>query len=147
MRLALTLSLAVLGWMAAHGAAAQTYEPYPYVVLGGMDKVTARFTSFTVPVGSPAQFGTLEVTPRSCQKTPPEETPESTAFLEIDEVKDEERQRIFNGWMFASSPGVSALEHPVYDVWVMDCSLTAYDEVSEDGEGGSEAEPDAESSE
>ncbi len=112
-------------------ALAQTYEPYDTVVLGGMDKVAARFSSFEVPVGEAAQFGTLEVIPRSCQKTPPEETPESAAFLEIDDLKDETRQRIFNGWMFASSPGISALEHPVYDIWVLDC-VSSVPEVEAD---------------
>ena len=108
---------------------AQTYESYDTAVLGGMDKVTASFSSFEVRIGEAGQFGTLEVTPRSCQKTPPEETPESAAFLEIDNLKDESRRRVFNGWMFASSPGVSALEHAVYDVWVLDCvsSLTEAD--------------------
>jgi hypothetical protein len=121
-------------------AAAQTYESYDTVVLGGMDKVTARFTSFRVRVGEVGHFGTLEVTPRSCQKTPPEETPESAAFLEIDDMKDETRRRVFNGWMFASSPGVSALEHAVYDVWVLDCVAS---EPEPEPEHDSEAASDA----
>jgi hypothetical protein len=120
----------------ASPAYAQTYQAYDTVVLGGMDKVTARFTSFEVRVGEAGHFGTLEVTPRSCQKMPPEETPESAAFLEIDDLKDETRRRVFNGWMFASSPGISALEHVVYDIWVLDC-------VSSVPEPVDEPEPDA----
>jgi hypothetical protein len=122
-------------------ALAQTYESYDTVVLGGMDKVTARFSSFEVEVGQPARFGTLEVTPRACQKTPPEETPESAAFLEIDDLKDESRVRVFTGWMFASSPGVSALEHAVYDIWVLDCVSPETQELegeSSDAEPGSD---------
>jgi len=121
-------------------ALAQTYESYDAVLLGGMDKVTARFSSFEVLVGETAHFGTLEVTPRSCQKTPPEEEPESAAFLEIDQLKDGTRSRVFNGWMFASSPGVSALEHPVYDIWVLDCvSLAGQDEGGEESGDGESA--------
>lgn len=119
-------------------AVAQTYESYDTVVLGGMDKVTARFTSFRVRIGEAGHFGTLEVTPRSCQKTPPEETPESAAFLEIDDLKDATRRRVFNGWMFASSPGVSALEHAVYDIWVLDC-VSSEPEPEPDGEAASDA--------
>lgn len=104
-----------------------------------MDKVTARFSSFSVAVGSVGTFGTLEVTPRSCQKTPPEELPESAAFLEIHDLKDDQRQRVFNGWMFASSPGVSALEHPVYDIWVMDCAMVAQEPMVDGEVSGDEA--------
>ena len=72
------------------------------------------------------RFGTLSIRVRDCEKSPPEETPENAAFLEIDEVRPgEARTRLFSGWMFASSPAVSALEHPVYDVWVIDCKNAA----------------------
>ena len=67
-------------------------------------------------------------TPRACRKTPPEEAPESASFLEIDD--DVGNERVFSGWMFASSPGVSALEHPVYDVWVLDCVNGSLDPAS-----------------
>jgi hypothetical protein len=120
-------------------AAAQTFEPYDTAVLGGMDKVTARVSQFEVKVGETAEFGTLEVTPRTCQKTPPEEAPESAAFLEIDDVRDDAQVRVFSGWMFASSPGVSALEHPVYDVWVLDCVSS----VAEEPEASDESEASA----
>jgi len=91
-------------------------------VLQGLDKVTARISTFDAPAGEPVQFGSLEITARSCQKTPPEEPPESAAFLEIVDVRpDSESVALFSGWMYASSPAVSAMEHPVYDVWVVDC--------------------------
>lgn len=91
-------------------------------VLQGLDKITARISTFEAPVDQPARFGSLEITVRRCQKTPPEEPPESAAFLEIVDVHpDSPEVLLFSGWMFASSPAVSALEHPVYDVWVIDC--------------------------
>lgn len=91
-------------------------------ILQGLDKVTARISTFEAPTGASVQFGTLQVVVRTCNKKPPEEPPESAAFLEIDDVRaGEAPRRIFTGWMFASSPSLSALEHPVYDVWVVDC--------------------------
>ena len=98
-------------------------------VLKGLDKITARVTTFEVPVGGSAEFGTLRITLDACNKRPPEETPETTAFLEIDEVRpgDGAPTRLFTGWMFASSPALSALEHPVYDVWVIDCKMAEGD--------------------
>ena len=91
-------------------------------LLQGLDKVTARVSTFEAPQDRPVQFGTLEVVVRTCSKAPPEEPPESTAFLEIYNARPgEELVRVFSGWMFASSPALSALEHPVYDIWVVDC--------------------------
>ena len=95
------------------------------VVLQGLDKVTARVLTFDTRVGEPVRFGTLEIIPRFCDRAPPEEPPESKAFLDIYEARDgEERADLFHGWMFASSPALNALEHPVYDVWVLDCKTT-----------------------
>ena len=94
------------------------------VVLQGLDKVTARVWTFDAPVGQEVRFGTLEILPRFCDRTPPEEPPESSAFLDIYEARfGEERASLFHGWMFASSPALNALEHPVYDVWVIDCKV------------------------
>lgn len=100
----------------------RTFEEHEVAVLQGLDKITARVSTFEAPVGRAASFGKIEVTARACRKAPPIETPESAAFLEIVEQKpDEGPLRLFSGWMFASSPALSALEHPVYDVWVLDC--------------------------
>ena len=100
------------------------------VVLQGLDKVTARISKFTVKLDTPVAFGTLEITARACHKKPPEEPPESAAFLEIHEKQQGTPEELFfSGWMFASTPGLSALEHPVYDVWVLDCAIL--DENSE----------------
>jgi hypothetical protein len=101
-------------------------DPYPVAVLRGLDKVTGRVTTLNAPVGEPTRFGALEITARTCDKRPPEEPPESAAFLEITEGKEGgARVDLFHGWMFASSPALSAMDHPVYDVWVLDCVSTA----------------------
>lgn len=100
-------------------AAAQSQQS---AVLQGLDKVTARISTFVAPLGETVRFGTLEIVARTCRKRPPEETPESAAFLEVKDIKPgEDPVPLFEGWMFASSPALSALEHPVYDVWVIDC--------------------------
>jgi hypothetical protein len=96
-------------------------------VLEGLDKTTARISRLEVPVDHDIHFGTLDITVRACVKRPPEEPPESAAFLVIDEARPDEKggkvetRRLFSGWMFASSPAVSALEDPIYDVTVLDC--------------------------
>ena len=93
-------------------------------VLQGLDKTTARISKFEAPVGKTVRFGRLAITVRACIKHPPEEEPESAAFLQIDEIATAEgaaTQRVFSGWMFASSPALSALENPIYDVGVLDC--------------------------
>jgi hypothetical protein len=98
----------------------------PVALLQGLDKITARVSKIEVPVGTPVRFGTLSIRVRDCEKNPPEEEPESAAFLEIDEVRSGEmNQRVFSGWMFASSPALSALEHPVYDVNLLDCKTAS----------------------
>ncbi len=91
-------------------------------VLRGLDKVTARVREYELPVGQTMRMGGLSITVRACHTRPPEEPPESTAFLEIDENRaGNTQERVFSGWMFASSPALNPLEHPVYDVWLMTC--------------------------
>jgi hypothetical protein len=103
--------------------AADTPDPAgSAVVLQALDKITARVQPITVPIGTTVTFGTLAITPRQCNKRPPDEPPDAAAFLEIAELlPDQPPQRIFSGWMFASTPALNALEHPVYDIWVLDC--------------------------
>ena len=92
------------------------------VVLGGLDKVAARVNTFKDRVGQSAKFGTLEVIARTCVTHPPEEPPENAAFVEVyDTPEGKQRSKVFSGWMFASSPALSALDHPVYDIWAVDC--------------------------
>lgn len=98
--------------------------PASTAVLQTLDKITGRVRTVEAPVEQAIRFGTLDITARVCRKRPPEETPESAAFLEIRDSKPGEAARtLFTGWMYASSPAVSALEHPVYDVWVIDCKM------------------------
>jgi hypothetical protein len=92
------------------------------VVLGALDKVTARVNTLKGPVGMPVKFGTLEIMAQICITTPPEDPPESAAFIQIFQVQEgRDEQQVFGGWMFASSPALSAMDHPVYDVWVLGC--------------------------
>lgn len=118
------LCILVLTWVPVLAQAPEPAEAPPAIgaVLQGLDKVTARISTFEVPFDRLVAFGTLTIQVRTCHKAPPTEAPESTAFLEIDESYERAAdQRLFTGWMFSSSPAVSALEHPVYDVWVVDC--------------------------
>ncbi len=94
----------------------------PTAVFSGLDKITGRIISFDVAINETVQFGALQVTPRVCYSRPPTETPNTDGFIEVDEVTLQgEIKRIFSGWMFAASPGLNAVEHPIYDVWVTDC--------------------------
>jgi hypothetical protein len=94
----------------------------PTAVFSGLDKVTGRIITFDVAINETVQFGALQVTPRVCYTRPPSETQTTDSFLEVDEVTLQgEVRRIFTGWMFAASPGLSAVEHPIYDVWLATC--------------------------
>jgi len=97
--------------------------PNPSAVFSGLDKITGRIISFDVAINETVQFGALQVTPRACYSRPPTENPNTDSFVEVDEVTLQgEIKRIFTGWMFASSPGLHAVEHSIYDVWLTDCS-------------------------
>ena len=99
-------------------------DAYGIAVLQGLDKVTAQVSTFSAPIGVLVEFGSLRIIARKCDKRPPEETPESSVFLDISEVKsDQPAITRYRGWMFASSPALAAMEHPVYDVWVLDCKM------------------------
>jgi hypothetical protein len=92
-------------------------------VFSGLDKITGRIISFDAAIGETVQFGALQVTARACYTRPPTEATNTDAFVEVDEVTLQgEIKRIFTGWMFASSPGLHAVEHPIYDVWLTDCA-------------------------
>jgi hypothetical protein len=94
----------------------------PTAVFSGLDKITGRITAFDVAINETVQFGALQVTPRACYTRPPTETPNTDAFIEVDEVTlQAEVKRIFTGWTFASSPGLRGVEHPIYDIWLTDC--------------------------
>ncbi|BBK36189.1 hypothetical protein STAQ_12670 [Allostella sp. ATCC 35155] len=111
------LLLAGLSLLPAPAAAAAEVA-----VLQALDKILGRTSTIEAAVGQRVRFGTLDIVVRACRNRPPDEPPDSLAFLEIgDQPPGEERRVVFTGWMFASSPAVSALEHAVYDVWVKTC--------------------------
>jgi len=94
----------------------------PVAVFSGIDKITGRITTFDVYVGETVQFGALQVTPRVCYSRDETEPPKTTTFVEVDEITlDRKIRRLFTGWMFADSPGLNAVDHAVYDVWLKDC--------------------------
>ncbi|ABR59804.1 DUF2155 domain-containing protein [Sinorhizobium medicae] len=100
--------------------------PNAVAVFSGIDKITGRITSFDVYIGETVQFGALQVTPRVCYSRDETEAPKTTTFVEVDEITlDRKIRRIFTGWMFADSPGLNAVEHPVYDVWLQSCKTTS----------------------
>ncbi|PWJ79487.1 hypothetical protein C7441_11597 [Pseudaminobacter salicylatoxidans] len=94
----------------------------PVAEFAGLDKITGRITTFDVYVDETVQFGALQVTPRVCYSREAGEEPQTDSFVEVDEITlDRKVRRIFNGWMFAESPGLNAVEHAVYDVWLKGC--------------------------
>jgi hypothetical protein len=115
-------------WLAAAAgsSAAQVASPHienAVAEFSALDKVTARISKLEVPLNKTATFGSLRITPRACYTRQPTEPPKTTSFVEVDEVLlDNKEKRIFTGWMFAESPGLNAVEHPVFDVWLTGCS-------------------------
>ncbi|MEP3891046.1 MAG: DUF2155 domain-containing protein [Hellea sp.] len=101
------------------------------VILRTLDKVTATTQDYTVKIGDELEYGSLTVAVKHCEKKPPEDVPETYAFLQIDDLKrdgkgqDGVKERLFSGWMLASNPAISALDHSVYDIWVIDCKVPA----------------------
>jgi len=105
----------------------------PVAEFTGLDKITGRTITFDVAIDETVQFGALQVTPRVCHTRPPTEPAQTTAFVEVDEITLANKiQRIFTGWMFAASPGLHAIEHPVYDVWLVDCKVAMGETKSPD---------------
>jgi hypothetical protein len=95
-------------------------------ILRGLDKISGRAIDISAPAGIAVRFGSLIINARYCYTVPPEEPPETVAFLQIDDVVGNQApKRLFSGWMFASTPAVNGLEHPVYDVWVITCKTEA----------------------
>ncbi|GAB5469519.1 MAG: hypothetical protein Kilf2KO_25490 [Rhodospirillales bacterium] len=101
-------------------------------LLQGLDKISAKTFAFEAPFNRPIRFGHLEVIVRSCVARVRAQAPERTAFLEIYEAKQgEPRRAVFSGWMFASAPSVSAMEHPVFDIWVVGCAGVPGDSLNQ----------------
>jgi len=102
-------------------AAAETIAN-PVAAFSGLDKITGRITNFDVYIDETVQFGALQVTPRVCYTRPPTETQRTSVFVEVDQVSLKGTiTRIFTGWMFADSPALNAIDHAVYDIWLIDC--------------------------
>ena len=97
--------------------------PGTTLLLRGLDKITGRPTDIKAPLGQPVRFATLTIVARYCYSTPASETPETAAFVQIEDHRpDQPARRVFSGWMYGSSPGLHAMEHPLYDVWAISCS-------------------------
>ena len=95
-------------------------------VFSGIDKITGRITTFDVYIDETVQFGALQVTPKVCYTRDETEAPKTTTFVQVDEITlDRTIRRIFNGWMFADSPGLNSVEHAVYDIWLKDCKQSS----------------------
>jgi hypothetical protein len=98
----------------------------PVASFNGLDKITGRVTAFDVYVNETVQFGALQITPRACYTRPPNEIQRTSVFVEVDQVSLQgTMKRIFEGWMFADSPALNAVDHPIYDVWLTDCKQTS----------------------
>ncbi len=116
------LAAALFGLTLAPTAALADKIKNPTAVFSGLDKITGRIISFEVAIDETVQFGSLQITPRVCYTRPPTEAPDTDTFVEVDEVtSDKDYKRIFSGWMYAASPGLHGIEHPIYDVWLTNC--------------------------
>nr|WP_307156571.1 DUF2155 domain-containing protein [Rhizobium paknamense] len=120
-RLVSAAALALV-WVAGVSEAQAARIANPVAVFSGLDKITGRITEFDVYVNETVQFGALQVTPKACYSRDSSEAQHVDAFVQIDEITlDRKIRRIFSGWMFADSPALNAVEHPIYDVWLKDC--------------------------
>lgn len=114
-------------------------------IFSALDKVTARISSIEIPLNETVQFGSLKITPRVCYSRPATERPKTTSFVDVTEVQlDGDEEKVFSGWMFAESPGLNAVEHPVFDVWLSDCTggdrTVAVENASGNAEAGNPAQ-------
>jgi len=117
-----TLLVAASIFTGAAAPAAAAVIENSVAVFSAIDKITGRITTFDVYVNETVQFGALQVTPRVCNSRDETEAPKTTTFVEVDEITlDRKIRRLFTGWMFADSPGLNAVDHAVYDVWLKDC--------------------------
>ena len=134
--LAALAAIASIGLSPAHAERISN----PVAEFTGVDKITGRIITFDVYIDETVQFGALQVTPRVCYSRPDTEEPKTDSFVEVDEITlDRKIRRIFTGWMFADSPGLNAVEHPVYDAWLTECKAKSEvppPETAESGESG-----------
>lgn len=130
MKIKTNLKYAVaLSCLAAYSAVAAEI-PTNTALMQAMDKVTGRVNKITVPVNSEVSFGDFSLVLRACKRRPAEEIPENFAFVDVtDKSFGSDEYNIFRGWLLSSTPGVNAIEHPIYDVWLLECIDT---EVNKD---------------
>ena len=115
-------ALAAVSALAASDAALADKISNPIAVFDGLDKITGRIISFEVKIDETVQFGALQITPRVCYSRPPTDAPQTDAFAQVDEIGEQKQvKRIFSGWMFADSPGLHGVEHPIFDIWLTAC--------------------------
>ncbi len=121
-KLAAVAGLGLAMTLSALGPAAADKLKHPVAVFSGLDKITGRIITFEVGANETVQFGSLQITERVCYSRPPTETPQTDTFVEIDNIDaNNDYKRVFTGWMFAGSPSLHALDHPVYDIWLLRC--------------------------
>lgn len=123
---AVLLAFVALSFCASTGSARADKIAHSAALFAGLDKITGRIISFEVAINETVQFGTLQITPRVCYSRPPTEAPRTDGFVEIYEINHNKKSKkkytkIFSGWMFAGSPGLNGVEHPIYDVWLTAC--------------------------
>ncbi len=139
-------AFALLASTGSAGTAVAQAIKNPIAIFAGLDKITGVITTFEIQIDQAKRFGALNVRPRTCNTRPVTEEPKTLGFIEVDEVMlDGSLKRIFTGWMLAESPGLNAVEHPVYDVWLTGCRdpnrkpeddlLIPEDEPSRSGDG------------
>ncbi len=118
------VGLAAVASLGLAGRADAARLENPVAEFAGIDKITGRITTFDVYVNETVQFGALQVTPKVCYSRDETEAQKIDAFIEVDEITlDRKIRRIFSGWMFADSPALNAVEHPIYDVWLTGCKV------------------------
>ena len=123
----------VLGFTSLIHANEERYQNYEFAVIQALNKITAKTSLLKIKIDDTVELEKLNITPKTCKKTPPQEAPETIAFLEIDQLDNEYifSKRLFSGWIFASSPALSALEHPIIDIKLLDCEQLIVDEEAE----------------
>ncbi len=141
-RAALWGALLTLAALTPQGGARADKISHPGAIFTGLDKITGRIISFEVATDETVQFGTLQITERACYTRPATEAPQTITFVEVDEVDAKnEYKRIFSGWMFAASPGLHGIEHPVYDIWLTDCKGAGETVATTPDQGAADANP------
>lgn len=138
----IALAAAAVAAMSSTTAEAQRFENQ-VAVFAALDKVTARISKLEVELHKTTTFGSLKVTPRVCYTRAPDEPPKTTTFVEVEETMlDGQQKRLFTGWMFAESPGLNAVEHPIFDVWLTGCTQPiASRPAAKGGPAGQQGEP------